>query len=168
MEIDPQKGKSLGVVPTKDGKYLIPPQAVGSLLKPVEPKEPTNAFELWHKQNPNAPASEWLAQEAKQKPEVVSEYRDFREGYMKNHPNANGEDVVKAFATEHKAPATAAPGTLSIQWDPKSSSWVTFNNKTGEFKPTELGKLSGTEAGVKTQANAIKSTGDDLISEIRK
>ena len=40
LEIDPDKAKALGVRPNADGKYYIPPQAAGELLKPIAAKEP--------------------------------------------------------------------------------------------------------------------------------
>lgn len=38
-EVDPEYGKSLHIVPTKDGKYLVPSAAIGELLKPKTPVE---------------------------------------------------------------------------------------------------------------------------------
>lgn len=40
LEVNPDIGKNLGLQADEEGKYYIPPQAAGSLLKPKEPKEP--------------------------------------------------------------------------------------------------------------------------------
>lgn len=37
-EIDPDKGKALGLTPNKDGKYMVPNAALGELLKPQAAK----------------------------------------------------------------------------------------------------------------------------------
>lgn len=105
LEVDPTKGKALGLIPSEDGKYYIPPQAAGELLKPAAPeKGPTNAFELWMKQNPNGKAEDWLKAETANKPETANEYADFKTGYLKEHPGATVEQLAHAFATSKQTP----------------------------------------------------------------
>jgi hypothetical protein len=70
-------------------------------------KEPTNEFELWHQQNPNSPASEWLDLKAKKDPGTKQEFTTFYNGYKSGHPKATDDQIVRAYAdATTKAPIT--------------------------------------------------------------
>lgn len=75
-EIDPEKGKALGLTPNKDGKYIVPNAALGGLLRPTAPTK----------------APQWSAEDAAllrsvggdpdkpetQTPAVMKKYRDLK------------------------------------------------------------------------------------------
>jgi hypothetical protein len=63
-----------------------------------------NPFQEWRKANPKAPVDDWLKLEESVKPGARGEYEDFKAAYKKNHPVADDESVVKAYAAEHKPP----------------------------------------------------------------
>jgi hypothetical protein len=64
-------------------------------------------FDVWRKQNPDAPAEDWLKIEAANKPEAHNEYADYKAGYIKAHPEATAEEIVKNYAKAHQAPEHA-------------------------------------------------------------
>jgi hypothetical protein len=87
---------------------IVPPggkaiDATGKELA-TNPKEisPTNEFELWHQQNPQAKAEEYPGLSKN-----VNEYADFRQGYLQKHPGANSTEVVAAYSATHEAPQRA-------------------------------------------------------------
>jgi hypothetical protein len=105
-----------GVDPNSDPKVQQIAKAIASLQKPATT---SNAFELWHQQNPNAPAEEWLKIEEANKPGTKSEYTDFRDDYLKRKPNAPIAEVVKAFAATKEQPQKP-PQALMIGPDNKA------------------------------------------------
>lgn len=68
----------------------------GQVTSPVE-KTPTNDFEAWRLQNPNAPVENWVKL---QHPEKATEYEDFRNGYLKSHPGIGTDEIAKAFSAQ--------------------------------------------------------------------
>lgn len=74
------------------------------LKKDNAPEHNETAFDAWRKQNPNAPAEDWLKAEEGAKTHPPNEYADFKAGYLKTHPSANGDEVVKNFSDSKRAP----------------------------------------------------------------
>jgi hypothetical protein len=120
-EIDPEVGKSLGLMPTKDGRYILP-KGGASLLKPTPKKEPTNVAEKWLADNPHGTAQEfkdfmekspkapeWSAEDAAllravggdpEKPEtqtlaVMKKFRDLKTERMMAPPPDHGQNFVE-------------------------------------------------------------------------
>jgi hypothetical protein len=56
-EITPEIGQHLGLVPTREGKYMLP-KGGASLLKPEKTETPKTAAELWISQHPQGTAEE--------------------------------------------------------------------------------------------------------------
>lgn len=106
--------KKAGIRPGALPKTLVPLGAgglynadTGETIPPVRsPHEPTNEFELWHSQNPDAPAESYPGLKRS-----VGEYADFKEGYLQKHPGANSTEVVTAYAAAHEAPQRIPPIT---------------------------------------------------------
>jgi hypothetical protein len=138
-EISPDVGKSLGIVPTKDGKYLLP-KGGASLLKP-DKEEKTPQFS------------------AKEAAEIRAVGGD------PDKPETITADVLKKANALHEK-QTGEPGSWSLQYD-KDNKPVIFNNKTAEVRNSPITKGPTTQQrNVGAQAQLVHEQIPGLISEI--
>ncbi len=167
-EIDAATGKSLHIVPTKDGRYLLP-KGGASLLKP--PEEAKTPFEAWRKQNPDKPAEEWLKAESGAKPVPPNEYADFKTAYLAKHPGTDAEDVVKAYSKEHQAPDRNDHGDNVV--DPTTHKLVRVLPggivPEGAVSPTQSGAMNTPTTqmrNVAAQSQLVHEQTPHMISEL--
>ncbi len=98
-EVDPEIGQKLGIHPTADGKYMVPNQALGALLKPKEAATPKTLLEKAMADHPEWTAEQLRDFEAKDA-KVPLEQQVIDEHLKKVHP---GETM--ALARQHTQPA---------------------------------------------------------------
>lgn len=101
LEIDPTKGKALGLIPDKDGRYYIPPQAATGLLKPVAATQPKTIVEKAIADNPKITAEELVALTAKAQKEQQWTAKDAAflraAGGDPDKPETQTPEVMKKF-----------------------------------------------------------------------
>lgn len=147
QEIDEGVGKSLGIKPTSDGRYLIPASSMGSLLKPKEAKQPRiekgedgTIYSVDLDSATGKPTLTTLVEGKGKKPQLSAEER----GYMKA-AGGNPDDeatwspqVMQTYANL-KRDKTSEGNIGTWQLEEQNGKAVLFNSKTGETKPAPEG-----------------------------
>jgi len=101
-EVDPEIGHRLGIHPTADGKYMVPNQALGSLLKPKEAPTPKTLLEKAMADHPDWTAEQLRDFEQKQG-KVPLEEQVINEHLQRVHP---GESMAQARQHTQPVPMT--------------------------------------------------------------
>lgn len=173
---------ALWSVTTKDGKKQVATAApggafkVGDTLIPAEQVDPdktkklgvadpktnvTNPFELWHQQNPDSPAEDFL----KLNPRAQGEYAAYAADYKAAKPGASEREILRAFSADKEQPQKP-PQAMAILPDgsvikvspgshlPKGAR--TLNAESQINTPTSATR------GRAQQAQAVIDTGQDL------
>lgn len=118
---------------------------------PAKAKEPTNAFELFHQQNPNATAEDWLKIEVANKPEAANEYRDFKQGYMVKHPQAGLDEIARAFAETKKI---QSPDAALAALDRETQHFGKTHQSAVDAANSQLEKIADARAMINGSAEA--------------
>jgi len=126
------------------------------LAENPKPKEPTNDFELWAKQNPSAPASDWLKLQEQNKTQPKPEKPDtpeqqFIDEYQKAHPEGKVADAIAAYAN-----ATQKP-------EKEQRQLAVINGKVVELKPG-MDATGAQSIGGEEKANVAGKAGEDALN----
>lgn len=128
-QVDPDKTKKLGVA---DPKTNV-----------------TNPFELWHQQNPDSPAEDFL----KLNPRAQGEYAAYAADYKAAKPGASEREILRAFSADKEQPQKP-PQALMIGPDGKA-----INVRPGMSVPTGSRTASG-ESQMNTPTAATRGRGE--------
>jgi len=178
MEIDENIGKSLGVKPTQDGRFMIPASAAGALLRPRSETGPKTLVEKWIADNPEGKAEDLQAFLAKQPKSAQFSAEDQAiirtVGGDPTVPITEQPPAVlaKYLAKKKEAPPERPPQALMIGPDGQAINVRPgMTVPAGAMTPGGMSTENETPAQVRSrqnQAEVIKTAGDQLIASIER
>lgn len=148
----------------KETELLAPDHATAhrERLEEINAQHQDNSktpFEEWRKMHPQDEISDWLDLEAKNKPETLTEYRDFRAGYIAKHPEAKGDEIATAYSAQtQKAPQ------LLMTIPQEGGGGKVINARPGTILPPEA--MTAQQAGSMNVATSVTRTMQEAAPKV--
>lgn len=179
-EVRPDIAANLGIMPTKDGKFLVPNQALGSLLKPKSETSPKTLIEKAMADHPEWSADDLQQFLAKQPKETQLSADDV--GILKKvggDPRVDIRDqpvpIIDKFLAEKRRQSAPQVDRGQNFIDPSTNRMVRVEPggsvPTGALTAQGLNRENATPTQMlnrEGQARIIRSAGDQLVSSIER